>query len=59
MHPQHERIMCDFKIKKVKETKIKFASRIKIYKLHEESVRSDFSSNVKDFKKSTEANKSV
>lgn len=51
--------MCDFKIKKVKETKIKFASRIKIYKLHEESVRSDFSSNVKDFKKSTEANKSV
>lgn len=43
-------MICDFKIRKVKETKTKFASTIKIYKLHEESARSDFSSYVKKLK---------
>ena len=37
-------LLCDFKTRKVKDTMIKFVPRRKIWKLHEENVKSDFRS---------------
>ena len=47
---QHKSLVCAFKIRKVKDTKENFASRRKIGKLKEGSIRSDFILCVKDFK---------
>ena len=39
---QHMSVICDFKIRKVKDIRRKFVPRRKIWKLHEDSVKSDF-----------------
>ena len=39
---QYKPLLCDFKIRKIKNT-IKFVPRKKIWKLHEDNVKSDFS----------------
>ena len=40
---QYKPLLCDFKVRKIKNTRIKFVSRKKIWKLHEDNVKSDFS----------------
>ena len=41
---QHKILVCDFKIRKVKDSKRRFVFRRKIWKLHEDNVHSDFKS---------------
>ena len=39
---QHKPLVCDFKIRKVKDTRIKFVPRRKIWEIHEGNAKSDF-----------------
>ena len=41
---QHKTLLYDFKTRKVKDTRIKFVPRRKIWKLHKDNIKSDFRS---------------
>ena len=43
----HKPLVCDFKIRKVKDTRRKSAPRRKIWKAHEDNVKSDCRSYIK------------
>ena len=56
---QHKPLLCDFKIRKVKDSKRKTVPRRKIMKLREVNVKSGFSSYVKEFRESTRTDRSL
>ena len=51
--PEHEPLVCDFKIRKVKET------RRKIWELHEDTVKSDFKLYISEYRPSSQKDASV
>ena len=52
-------LVCDIKIRKVKDTRRKFLPRRKIWKLHEDSVKSDFRSYINKYRASSPKDASV
>ena len=56
---QHKPVICNLKIKKVKSTRRRFVPRRKIWKLHESSVKSDFSLYVREFREGHNTTPSV
>ena len=56
---QYKSLVCDFKLTKVKNTRRKFAPRRKIWKLHEDSIKSDFRSYINQYRVSDQKDNSV
>ena len=52
-------MVCDFKIRNVEDTNKELPPKKKLWKLCEGSIRSDFSSYVKELRENSEANLSV
>ena len=52
-------LVCDIKIRKVKDTRRKFLPRRKIWKLHEDSVKSNFRSYINKYRASSPKDASV
>ena len=55
----HKPLVCDFKIRKVKDTRRKSAPRRKIWKVHEDNVKSDCRSYIKQYIASSQKHASV
>ena len=47
---QHKPLVCDFKIRKVKDTRRNSVHRRKIWKLHDDSFKSDFRSYINKYR---------
>ena len=50
---QYKPLVCDFKKRKVKDTRNKSATSRKIWKLHEKSVKNDFGSYINKYRASS------
>ena len=56
---QYKPLVCDFKIRKVKDTRKNFVPKKKIWKLHQDSVNSDFRSCINQDRASSQKGVSV
>ena len=56
---QYKSLVCDFKLTKVKNTRRKFVPTRKIWKLHEDSIKSDFRSYINHYRVSDQKDNSV
>ena len=56
---QHKPLLCGFKISKIKDSRRKFLPRRKIWKLHEDRVKSDFRSYINQYRVRSQKDASV